>query len=65
AESSTVRDTGFDAPVFATGDAGRGASLIVWAISEGRACAAAVDRALMGESALPRPVAPSDMPLSV
>ncbi|MDN5581801.1 MULTISPECIES: glutamate synthase subunit beta [unclassified Corynebacterium] len=65
AESSAVRDTGFDAPVFATGDAGRGASLIVWAISEGRACAAAVDRALMGESALPRPVAPSDMPLSV
>lgn len=65
AESTAVRDTGFDAPVFSTGDAGRGASLIVWAISEGRAAAAAVDRALMGETALPKPVNPSDMPLNV
>lgn len=64
-DSDTVRNAGFDAPVFSTGDAGRGASLIVWAISEGRACAAAVDRQLMGETALPKPVAPSDQPLSV
>ncbi|MDJ0318053.1 glutamate synthase subunit beta [Arthrobacter antibioticus] len=46
--------------VFAAGDAGRGQSLIVWAIAEGRACAAAVDRFLMGETFLPAPVSPSD-----
>ncbi len=39
--------------VFACGDATRGASLIVWAISEGRAAAAAVDRYLVGETLLP------------
>ncbi|HVF74002.1 MAG TPA: glutamate synthase subunit beta [Acidimicrobiales bacterium] len=39
--------------VFVCGDMGRGQSLIVWAISEGRACAAAVDRHLMGETVLP------------
>ena len=49
--------------VFSCGDMGRGQSLIVWAIAEGRACAAAVDSKLMGESALPVPVAPTDMPL--
>ncbi len=64
-ETAGLRQSGFDAPVFSTGDAGRGASLIVWAIAEGRACAAAVDSALMGETALPNPVAPSDAPLSV
>ena len=64
-ETPGIREAGFDAPVFSTGDAGRGASLIVWAIAEGRACAAEVDRVLMGETALPNPVAPSDAPLSV
>ncbi len=49
--------------VFVCGDMGRGQSLIVWAIAEGRACAAAVDGALMGATALPVPVTPSDMPL--
>ncbi len=49
--------------VFVCGDAGRGQSLIVWAIAEGRACAASVDELLMGESDLPRPVAPTDRPL--
>ncbi len=49
--------------VWVCGDMGRGQSLIVWAIAEGRACAAAVDAELMGETALPRPVAPTDMPL--
>lgn len=44
--------------VYACGDATRGASLVVWAIAEGRACAAAVDAALSGASDLPRPVAP-------
>ena len=46
--------------VFVAGDMGRGQSLIVWAIAEGRACAAAVDRYLMGESSLPAPIAPDD-----
>ncbi|HUD69145.1 MAG TPA: glutamate synthase subunit beta [Acidimicrobiales bacterium] len=44
--------------VFACGDAVRGQSLIVWAIAEGRSCAVAVDRALMGTSELPAPVVP-------
>jgi glutamate synthase (NADPH/NADH) small chain len=52
--------------VFAAGDAGRGQSLIVWAIAEGRAAAAGVDGYLMDRaSALPRPVNPTDRPLSV
>ena len=46
-----------DAPgVFVCGDAHRGASLIVWAIAEGRSAAHAVDAYLMGESDLPAPV---------
>jgi glutamate synthase (NADPH) small chain len=44
--------------VYACGDASRGASLVVWAIAEGRACAAAVDAALTGASELPMPVRP-------
>jgi glutamate synthase (NADPH/NADH) small chain len=44
--------------VYACGDASRGASLVVWAIAEGRACAAAVDDALSGMSDLPNPVRP-------
>lgn len=46
--------------VFVAGDAGRGQSLIVWAIAEGRAVAASVDRYLMGDSVLPIPVRPKD-----
>ena len=49
--------------VFVAGDMGRGQSLIVWAIAEGRACAAGVDRFLMGETRLPEPVAPTSRPL--
>ena len=49
--------------VFVAGDMGRGQSLIVWAIAEGRSAAAAVDRFLMGETQLPSPVAPTDRPL--
>jgi glutamate synthase (NADPH/NADH) small chain len=45
--------------VFVCGDAGRGQSLIVWAIAEGRACAAAVDESLMGTSLLPVPITPT------
>ena len=45
--------------VFVCGDAHRGASLVVWAIAEGRSAAHAVDTYLMGESDLPEPVEPS------
>lgn len=51
--------------VFVAGDAGRGASLVVWAIAEGRAAAAAVDEYLEGETQLPFPVKPTDQPISV
>ncbi len=51
--------------VFVAGDAGRGQSLIVWAIAEGRAAAAAVDAYLEGSSELPSPVKPTDLPISV
>jgi len=52
--------------VFVAGDAGRGQSLIVWAIAEGRAAAAAVDEHLTGRpSTLPSPVRPTDRPLVV
>jgi glutamate synthase (NADPH/NADH) small chain len=44
--------------IYACGDASRGASLVVWAIAEGRACAAAVDDLLTGASDLPTPVRP-------
>ncbi|MGQ0617958.1 MAG: glutamate synthase subunit beta [Acidimicrobiia bacterium] len=46
--------------VFACGDATRGASLVVWAIAEGRACAAAVDAYLAGVTQLPAPVVPGE-----
>jgi len=49
--------------VWVCGDMGRGQSLIVWAIAEGRACAAAVDEALTGATALPSPVSPTERPL--
>ena len=49
--------------LFVAGDMGRGQSLIVWAIAEGRACAAGVDAFLMGKSRLPAPVKPTDRPL--
>jgi len=42
--------------VFVAGDMGRGQSLIVWAIAEGRSAAAAIDRWLMGETLLPAAV---------
>jgi glutamate synthase (NADPH/NADH) small chain len=43
--------------VFVAGDMGRGQSLIVWAIAEGRSAAASVDRYLVGATALPAPLA--------
>jgi glutamate synthase (NADPH/NADH) small chain len=51
--------------VFAAGDAARGQSLIVWAIAEGRAVAAAVDSYLTGSSQLPAPIGPYDRPMAV
>jgi glutamate synthase (NADPH/NADH) small chain len=42
---------------------GRGQSLSVWAIAEGRAAAAAIDRHLMGETLLPSPLTPDTAPL--
>ena len=49
--------------MFVAGDMGRGQSLIVWAIAEGRAAAAAVDSYLMRSTNLPAPVKPTDQPL--
>ena len=51
--------------VFVAGDAGRGQSLIVWAIAEGRAAAAAVDTYLRGATTLPAPIPPTERPLVV
>ena len=50
--------------VFVAGDMGRGQSLIVWAIAEGRSAAAAVDAYLMGTTALPAPIPPTARPLT-
>ena len=49
--------------VFVCGDMGRGQSLIVWAIAEGRSAAAAVDTWLMDSSDLPSPISPDAVPL--
>ena len=66
ARGTVTRDSTYGTSVegvFVAGDAGRGQSLIVWAIAEGRAAAAAVDTYLMGSTELPAPVAPTDRPL--
>jgi len=46
------------------GDMGRGQSLIVWAIAEGRSAAAAVDRYLAGDTLLPAAISPTARPLT-
>jgi glutamate synthase (NADPH/NADH) small chain len=51
--------------IFVCGDAGRGQSLIVWAIAEGRSAAAAVDEYLVGETGLPAPILPTSRSLTV
>jgi len=59
---NVARDSGWatNVPgVYVAGDMGRGQSLIVWAIAEGRAAAAAVDRALSGDTLLPAPILPT------
>ena len=50
--------------VYACGDMGRGQSLIVWAIAEGRSCAAAVDKFLMGSTELPISVTAKEVSLN-
>jgi glutamate synthase (NADPH/NADH) small chain len=63
---NVVRDPEFMSTVpgvFVAGDMGRGQSLIVWAIAEGRAAAAAADAWLTGASALPTPVTPTTVAL--
>ena len=64
--SNVARDSDFSTNadgVWVCGDMGRGQSLIVWAIAEGRSCAASVDAFLTGSTALMSPVTPSDRPL--
>lgn len=65
---NVVRDATYASSVegvFVAGDVGRGQSLIVWAIAEGRAAAAGVDAYLTGSSTLPVPIKPTDRPLVV
>ncbi len=52
---ATDRDYATSRPkIFAAGDMRRGQSLVVWAIREGRQAAHAIDKALMGQTLLPR-----------
>jgi glutamate synthase (NADPH) small chain len=67
ARGNVARDESFmtNVPgVFVAGDMGRGQSLIVWAIAEGRSAAAGVDRYLTGRGVLPACIAPTDRPVS-
>lgn len=66
ARGNVTRDGAYQTSVdgvYVCGDMGRGQSLIVWAIAEGRSCAAAVDRKLSGSTHLPAPIAPTAVPL--
>ena len=66
ARGNIARDAGWQTTVpgvYVAGDAGRGQSLIVWAIAEGRSAAASVDRYLSGDTALPAPLAPTAVAL--
>jgi glutamate synthase (NADPH/NADH) small chain len=64
---NVARDAKFQTSVpgiYVAGDMGRGQSLIVWAIAEGRSAAAEVDRYLTGREVLPSPIGPKDRPLT-
>lgn len=64
---NVARDASYQSSVegvFVAGDVGRGQSLIVWAIAEGRAAAAAVDTFLSGSTTLPAPIPPTERPLT-
>ena len=50
--------------IFVAGDMGRGPSLIVWAIAEGRSAAASVDAYLTGRDLLPQPIHANDQPIT-
>jgi glutamate synthase (NADPH/NADH) small chain len=66
ARGNVARDGSFATAVpgvFVAGDMGRGQSLIVWAIAEGRAAAAATDAFLSGETSLPAPIQPTTLAL--
>ena len=66
ARGNVARDGSYATPVpgvFVAGDMGRGPSLIVWAIAEGRSAAAAVDQYLTGDSTLPVAIPPTARPL--
>ncbi|MHC8561368.1 FAD-dependent oxidoreductase [Streptomyces albidoflavus] len=68
ARGNIARDDHYEtnvAGVFVAGDAGRGQSLIVWAIAEGRSAARGVDRFLTGASSLHAPIRPTDRSLTV
>ena len=68
ARGTLTRDDRFQTSepgVFVAGDAGRGQSLIVWAIAEGRSVAAEVDAYLEGRTELPAPVRPTDRAISL
>ncbi|HTY73275.1 MAG TPA: glutamate synthase subunit beta [Actinomycetes bacterium] len=68
ARGSVARDASYQTSVpgvFVAGDAGRGQSLIVWAIAEGRSCAASVDAWLTGSTVLPAPIPATARPLVV
>lgn len=63
-----IRDVNFQTTsegVFVCGDAGRGQSLIVWAIAEGRSAASSVDNYLSGHTQLPSPIEPTSRSLMV
>ena len=65
---NVARDDGYLSSVegvFVAGDVGRGQSLIVWAIAEGRSAAASVDAYLTGSTTLPAPIKPHERPLVV
>ncbi|MGH3821372.1 MAG: glutamate synthase subunit beta [Pseudonocardiaceae bacterium] len=67
ARGNVARDADFMTSVpgvFVAGDMGRGQSLIVWAIAEGRSAAAGADRYLTGRDVLPAPIAPTERPLA-
>jgi glutamate synthase (NADPH/NADH) small chain len=67
ARGNVARDEHFQTSrekVFVCGDMGRGQSLIVWAIAEGRSCAAHVDNALTGSTLLPAAIEPTARPLA-
>jgi len=53
-KADTVAYQSSNPKVFSAGDMRRGQSLVVWAIREGRQCAHAVDKFLMGATTLPR-----------